>query len=377
MNQLRYDRNESRVFHIIQATADADGAFTIDRVPAGKTQVGHLVESNNGQYHTITMTNAETVDVIAGQTVNVTLGDKGRPIAGTVVLPPSLAGRNDGSWTLTGSARTRSNMQLPPMPDDIKNGTPEQQQKWSRDFLASDAGKKFITAQRAQVQTYRNYPAEVAADGKFRIDDVVPGSYQLYFSVMRNSTPTAGMITEDAQLAAGNAEFTVNEIPGGHSDEPQTLPDLKMNLIPHVDIGDIAPDFTAKTSDGKDLKLSDFKEKYVLLDFFSSGMPIQDVDKQALQSAVDTFGGNDRFTIIGVNLFGSADDTKAYTQKYGLSWTSATLNDRSAASPMQTFAIRQLPAILLVGPDGKVIAKNLHGDAIKAALTTALGPQGL
>jgi protocatechuate 3,4-dioxygenase beta subunit/peroxiredoxin len=377
MDQQRYDPKQSRVFQQFQATTDADGAFTIDRIPAGKAQVGRLIETNTGQYRTMSTSNPEEIEVIAGQSVSISLGNKGRPVQGTVVLPPSLADQRSGNWTLTGSARTRSNMQPPPMPDDIKNGTPEQQQKWYKDFLASDAGKKFIADQQSQRQTFRNYPVEVVADGKFRIEDVVPGSYQLYFSIMRNSTPTAGMIAEDAQLAAGNAEFTVSEIPGGYSDEPQTLPELKMNLIPHVDVGDTAPDFTAKTSDGKDLKLSDFKGKYVLLDFFASSTPTQDADKQALQSAVDTFGGNDRFTIIGVNLFGSTDDTKAYTQKYGLSWTSATLNDRSAASPMQTYGIQQLPSILLIGPDGKVIAKHLHGDAIKTALTNALGPQGL
>jgi peroxiredoxin len=340
-------------------------------------QVGRLIETNNGQFRSMSMINPERVEVIAGQTANVTLGDKGRPVVGTVVLPPSLAGHNDGSWTLTGSARTRPKMQTPPIPGDIKNGTPEQRQKWSKDFLSSDAGKKYIAARLAQEQTFRNYTAEVTADGKFHFEDVAPGSYQLYFSVMRNSTPTPGMITEDAQLAAGNAEFTVSDIPGGYSDMPQTIADLKLNLIPHIDVGDTAPDFVAKTSEGKDLKLSDFKGKYVLLDFFASNTPALDADKQALQSAVDTFGGNDRFTIIGVSLFGSADDTKAYTQKYGLSWTSGTLNDRSAASPMQTYAIQQLPSILLIGPDGKVIAKHLHGDAIKTALTNALGPQGL
>ena len=32
-----------------------------------------------------------------------------------------------------------------------------------------------------------------------------------------------------------------------------------------------------------------------------------------------------------------------------------------------------LPGSLLVGPDGKIVAKDLHGDAIKAAIAKALG----
>ena len=376
MDEMRYDPKQARVLHQFQATTDADGAFTIDRIPAGKVQIGRLIETNTGQYRTMSTINPEPVDVVAGQTVSVSLSDKGRPITGTVVLPPSLAGHNDGSWILTGSARTKSNLQPPPIPNDIKNGTPEQQQKWYGDFMASDTGKKFLADQRAQMQTFRNYPTEVGADGKFRIEDVVPGSYQLFFTVMQNATPTAERI-DDSQLAAGSADFNVAEIPGGYTDQPQTVPDVPMDLLPHVSVGDVAPDFIAKTADGKDLKLSDLKGKYVLLDFFVATMPLQDADKKALQSAVDTFGGNDRFTMLGVSLNGSADNAKNYTEKYGLSWTSATLNDRSASSPMRTYAIRQLPSILLIGPDGKVIAKNLQGDAIKAALTTALGPQGL
>jgi hypothetical protein len=95
----------------------------------------------------------------------------------------------------------------------------------------------------------------------------------------------------------------------------------------------------------------------------------------ALKSAATTFGGDERFTMLGIAVYGSPEVMKKYSEENGMTWTAATVQAKGSA--MSSFGIRQFPLIWLVGPDGNVVAKDLHGDGIKNALTSALGPQGM
>ena len=56
---------------------------------------------------------------------------------------------------------------------------------------------------------------------------------------------------------------------GGRSDEPLVLKDLVLTVFKRLKVGDVAPEFEVETVDGQPLKLSDFRGKYVLLDFWA------------------------------------------------------------------------------------------------------------
>jgi hypothetical protein len=81
--------------------------------------------------------------------------------------------------------------------------------------------------------------------------------------------------------------------------------------------------------------------------------------------------------MIGIDVFGPADASKNYGQPNGMSWTSASLQKAGNLSAVKSFQLKAFPSIWLIGPDGIIVAKNLQGDAVKTALTAALGPQGL
>jgi hypothetical protein len=61
----------------------------------------------------------------------------------------------------------------------------------------------------------------------------------------------------------------------GLSDEIKNSPSRKeyaasLEKIKNLSTGATAPDFTQNTTDGKPLKLSDFRGKYLLVDFWKS-----------------------------------------------------------------------------------------------------------
>jgi hypothetical protein len=334
-----------------------------------------MITQQVGQFFMNTISQGQQLDISAGQTLNLALGGKGRPVEGQITIPPFLAARHDWIWDTNSTARHHSPQADIPMPDDVKNGTDDQKQKWMTAFMQSPAGKTYVDALNKEMSS-PSYPTEFSNDGKFRIEDVPPGNYSLNASILMPS-PQYGGYNPDGPLATAQSSFTVPEIPGGQSDEPLKLPPIQMTVIPRADVGQPAPDFAMKTADAKELKLSDFKGKYALIVFYLPGPQAARSELPILASVADSFGGENRLSMIGIDVFGPADASKNYGQPNGMSWTSASLQKAGNLSAVKSFQLKAFPSIWLIGPDGIIVAKNLQGDAVKTALTAALGPQGL
>jgi len=143
-------------------------------------------------------------------------------------------------------------------------------------------------------------------------------------------------------------------------------------LPPHI--GDRAPAFEAVTVDGSPLRLADYLGKYVLLDFWATWCRPCIKEHPCLKATYDAFGQDDRFVMIGLSLDAEPTAPKEYAEKNGFRWIQGFLGDRSKTPVPGQFGAWGIPQILLIGPDGKIVAKNLRGEEIKKAVARALGP---
>jgi len=122
--------------------------------------------------------------------------------------------------------------------------------------------------------------------------------------------------------------------------------------------GNKAPDFTAADTSGKAVALSDYKDKYVLLDFWASWCPPCRKSNPHLVDLYKKYKGK------GLNIIGIAwdDDTQTGWKKAiikdGLGLWPNVLNGSNTDNDIsEKYAIHFVPTRILIDPSGKIIRR--------------------
>ncbi len=139
-------------------------------------------------------------------------------------------------------------------------------------------------------------------------------------------------------------------------------------------IGSMAPDFTQNDVNGTPVKLSSFRGKYVLLDFWASWCGPCRQENPNVVKAYNKYKGKN-FTILGVSLDrpgGKADWLNAIKTD-GLTWTQVSDLKYGDNEVALLYAVQAIPTNFLLDPSGKIIAKNLRGSDLDDKLAELLG----
>jgi peroxiredoxin len=147
----------------------------------------------------------------------------------------------------------------------------------------------------------------------------------------------------------------------------------KMATIKKLDIGLPAPDFELNDVNDKPVKLSDFKGKYLMVDFWASWCGPCRNENPNVVAAYNQFKGKN-FTILGVSLDrqGGKDQWLAAIAKDKLTWTHVSDLKYWDSKVVPLYAIEGIPANYLLDPKGNIIAKNLYGEELTAFLSKTL-----
>ena len=134
------------------------------------------------------------------------------------------------------------------------------------------------------------------------------------------------------------------------------------------------PDFNVKDLDGKPLAVANFKGKVVMVDFWATwcGPCVGEVPNVA---AVYQKYHDKGFEIIGVSLDREGDKGKvvSFTKEHNMPWQQFYDGKYWQNELAVKYGIRSIPATFLLDGSGKIIAKNVRGEALEPAVKKALG----
>lgn len=134
-------------------------------------------------------------------------------------------------------------------------------------------------------------------------------------------------------------------------------------------IGAMAMGFTQNDTLGKPVSLSDFKGKYVLLDFWASWCGPCRAENPNVVKAFNQYKDKN-FTVLSVSLDqpGKKDAWLEAIHKDGLTWTHVSDLQFWDNAVAKEYGISAIPQNLLLDPTGKIIAKNIRGEELDKKL---------
>jgi uncharacterized GH25 family protein len=348
----RYDPKLPRIFAQYETKTDKDGNFTFEHALPKEARVGRLLVLWAGQrMSSHTNSHAEKITVKPGETVNVQVGGKGRPVIGKIVVP------NDPEhqvWRL--DANLQNAWYRPNMPVGFDEWSEEKQREWWK----SNAAER-----HEQENSRRYYAFPIAEDRSFRIEDVDPGTYQLTIS---RSIADA---RDREVLASAQMEVKIEEIPGGQTDEPLDISSVELKPTKQLKPGRDLPVTIIKTIDGPAVNLADYKGKFVLIHFWSSVSKEFAPELAVLKGINEQFARDGRMVILGINNNSIPATGKTFAEQNGMKWVQAYVGMNSMI--YSEMRIREYPAHLLIGPDGKLIGNVTKIEELKAEVSKAVG----
>ncbi|MHC4153692.1 MAG: M56 family metallopeptidase [Planctomycetota bacterium] len=228
------------------------------------------------------------------------------------------------------------------------------------------------------------------ANGKFVIEDVPAGACNIRVSSHKSSSAGGARLARRQVTVPGGRKieliFEVEDwqtkrahrpvARAGRGRRPAAAEEEPREPLPELKVGEQAPAFEIQTVDGRKWALTDYRDKVVLLCFWQAHHQPTESQFPYFKSTYEAFGADERFVMMSlVRKARRLKDLQQYVTRHDLNWDHALMDDEVRQRLAADYGVQRWPSVILIGPDGKIIARNLKGNAMSWAVEKALKDQ--
>ena len=367
-------------------TLDEQGAFEAHNLYPGTYGLVLMLPLGGGSFRS---SHSERVEVLAGNTTEVTLLQATRMATGRVVCTnlPGFdwsqvhTGMDNGAPGVEGQMRLVASASHPiPPGTKLGGGIPLRLQP-DGNFLAAnlipgtyelsvtvgDSGPHMIEELKTRSRdTLRPTPFDPSEPrSRFRVSNR-PMIFEKLSAVAKPQ-----LDHDDWMMGAvpiGYLRSTV-DVPAGPADKQVDLGTFELFSLPRLELNEAAHAFDIATLDGGRLRLSDYRGKWLTLFFWHSGKPGStcETELRYLKMLWQEFQDNPRLALAGVVLDENPESARDSVgagpqcpQGFDGGWKTSQI--------AKQFGVVAVPSMFLIDPDGKIAGYNLWTQPLADAL---------
>ncbi|ULT28315.1 TlpA family protein disulfide reductase [Sphingobacterium sp. E70] len=137
--------------------------------------------------------------------------------------------------------------------------------------------------------------------------------------------------------------------------------------------GALVANFSLPNENGQKIDFASMKGSYVLLDFWASWCGPCIEEFKTLKEIYGKYKGKSAFEILSISTDKSENAWKNMLKTQQLPWIQLHDIPADNSIAVSRFAVTALPTTFLIDPNGKILAKNLRGEELKAYLVKLFG----
>ena len=145
----------------------------------------------------------------------------------------------------------------------------------------------------------------------------------------------------------------------------------RLEYLEQLVVGNTIRDFTWTDATGHAVSISHYKGKYLFIDVWASWCKPCVAEIPLLKDLHAHYSGS-QFAVVGVSIDADRDRWLKALEKYQQPWKNVLDPRHFDAEFLTEFRVNSIPFNLLLDPEGKIVAVNLHGEELKTKLAEVL-----